>query len=136
MIKRKGKQMTLRDIFNAVGNKRKFWVKFDWDWIEDAAGNIVPITNVRRHLDSEVSVHYQWFHHMNKNIDTDAIYNAIEILDYTTFAKWFVKLKHEELVYLPTDAQIWINNEYIGSVVVAYDEATFKLITSQDYECG
>jgi hypothetical protein len=128
--------MTLRDVFDAVGDKRKFWVKFDWDWIEDAAGNIRPVTDVQRHMDSEVSIHYQWFHHMNAGIDTDEIYNAIKNLDYETFAKWFVKLRYEELVYFPTDAQIWIDNECVGSVCVVYDEKTFNLITSQDFECG
>ena len=128
--------MTLRDVFDAVGDKRKFWVDFDWDWIEDAYGNIRPVTNVQRHLDSEVSIHYQWFHHMNNEIDTDEIYKAIEDHDYATFAKWFIKVRNEELTYLPTDAQIWIDDECIGSVVVVYEEKTFNLITSQDFECG
>ena len=128
--------MTLRDVFEAVGNKRKFWVKFDWDWIEDATGNIRPVTNVQRHMDSEISVHYQWFHHMNASVDTNEIWKSIENYDYTTFAKWYRKLADEFLIYLPTEAQIWIGDECIGSVVVVYDEKTFNLISSQDCECG
>jgi hypothetical protein len=128
--------MTLRDVFDAVGDKKKFWLHFDWDWIEDAYGTIRPVTDVQRHLDCEVSIHYQWFHHMNNEIDTDELWKSIDIHDYATFAKWFNKFRNETLTYLPTDAQIWIENECIGSVVVVYDEKTFNLITSQDFECG
>jgi len=128
--------MTLRDVFNAVGNKIKFWVNFNWDWIEDATGNIRPVTNVQRHLDCEVSIRYQWFHHMNADVDIDEIWKSIENYDYTTFAKWYRKLADETLTYLPTRAQIWIGDECIGSVVVVYDEKTFNLISSQDCECG
>ena len=128
--------MTLKDVLNAVSNKRRFWLKFDWNWEKNVEGNIIPTTKVVRNLNSEVSVHYQWFHHMNNNIDTKEIWRAIETHNYSAFVKWYNRLKDEEFTYLPTDAQIWIEDECIGSVVVVYDEKTFNLITSQDFECG
>ena len=128
--------MTLRDIFNAVGKNKKFWIHFDWDWEENYIGNIIPTTKAPRNLDSEVSIHYQWFHHMNVDLDTDELWKAIESHDYSVFVKWFNRLKNENLTYLPTDAQIWMGEDCIGSVVVAYDVNTFNLITSQDCECG
>ena len=73
----------------------------------------------------------------NPNINTSEIYNAIETHNYKIFSKWFDVLEAQLPVeYLPIDAEIRVGGEYIGSVCVAFDEQVFKLITSQDHECG
>ena len=127
--------MKLIDIINAVGN-RKDWIRFYWDWQTSDDGIIIPMMDVTPTLDSEVAVIYQWFHHLNPNIDTKEIWSAIENHDYATFMKWYNILRNENLTYLPSQATIWIGDCCVGDVCVAYNQETFALISDEDYECG
>lgn len=128
--------MKLKDILSAVGCHTD-WIRFDANWNLDDSGqvNITLPTNIT--IDTEVNVHYQWFWHCNPNINTTEICYAIKSHDYTTFTKWFEALKSElPYIYLPCDAEIWVDNVCVGNVCVAFNEETFRLITSQDHECG
>lgn len=127
--------MKLRDVFQAVGT-RKYWINFHYDWMITEDEHIVPVTPTEITMDSEVDILYQWYWHCNPNVNTKEIEQAIENHDYKTFRKWFKKLEVEEWEYLPTSADIYIGNAYIGTVCVAYDEGLFSLITDNDHECG
>ena len=128
--------MKFKDILCAVG-ERMDWIKIHADWSLNDSGQITMSLPANITLDSEVDVHYQWFWHCNTEIDTSEIYNAIETHDYTTFIKWFEILESKlPIVYLPCDAEMWVDDKYIGSVCVAFNKQTFQLITSQDHECG
>ena len=74
--------------------------------------------------------------HCNPDIDEGTIQKAIEDHDYDTFDKFHRKLLHEDLLFLPCDADILVNGEFVGTVCIAYSPETFALITSQDCECG
>lgn len=128
--------MKLKDVIEAVGD-RTDWIQFYSSWKLTDSGKVVMTFPSNITLNSDVDIHYQWFWHCNPSVDTTEIYNAIRTHDYTTFTKWFEALESElPFVYLPNDAEIWINDEYLGSVCVAFNEKTFRLITSQDHECG
>ena len=128
--------MKLEEVICAVG-VRTDWIRFHTKWNVDANGQIITtcLTNIA--LNSEVDVHYQWFWHCNPEVDTTEIYDAIEAHDYATFTKWFEMLELKSpIVYLPFDAQIWIEGVHVGDICIAFDKDTFQLITSQDHECG
>jgi hypothetical protein len=127
--------MKLRDVFQAVGN-RKYWINFHYDWTITEDDHIVPISPTEITMDSDVDILYQWYTHLNPDVDVKEIECAIENHDYQTFMKWFDKLQGEELEYLPTEAYIYINNAYVGTVCVVYDEGLFAMITDNDHECG
>ena len=128
--------MKLKDVIEAVG-VRKDWIHFDVDWNLTDNGQITLAVPVSMTLDSDVDVHYQWFWHCNPDVDTAEIVNAIETHDYATFARWFetLELKYP-MIYLPSDAEMFVDGKYVGTVCVAFSEQTFNLITSQDHECG
>lgn len=127
--------MKLRDIFQAVGD-RKYWINFHYDWTIREDDHIVPVTPTEITMDSEVDMLYQWYTHLNPNVDVEEIERAIVNHDYKTFMKWFDKLQSEEWEYLPTSANIYIGHEYVGTVCVVYDEDLFSMITDYDHECG
>jgi hypothetical protein len=127
--------MKLRDVFQAVGN-RKYWINFHYDWTITEDDHIVPVVPTEITMDSEVDIFYQWYTHLNPDVDVKEIESAIEDHDYETFIKWFERLISEEWEYLPTAANIYIGNNYVGTVCVAYDEGLFSLITDYDHECG
>ena len=128
--------MKFKDLLNAVGS-RNDWIKLYTNWELTDDGEIIIAFPVRLTPETEVEIHYQWFWHCNPNINTSEIYNAIETHNYKIFSKWFDVLEAQLPVeYLPIDAEIRVGGEYIGSVCVAFDEQVFKLITSQDHECG
>lgn len=127
--------MKLRDVFQAIGN-RKYWINFHYDWTITEDEHIVPVVPTEITMDSEVDLFYQWYTHLNPNVDIEEIERAIENHDYKTFMKWFESLVSEEWEYLPTTANIYIGNTYIGTVCVVYDEGLFAMITDYDHECG
>jgi hypothetical protein len=127
--------MKLKDVIEAAGN-RLDWISFHWDWNIDHNDNIIPVMPVNINMDSDVSIHYQWFHHCDPHLNTTEVYDAIKNHDYNTFYKWFSTFENDQWTYLPSDADIWVDDEYVGRVCVAYRENLFALITSQDHECG
>lgn len=127
--------MKLKDVFAAAG-ERTDWVKFHWEWELTDTGNVIPKLPVNITLDSEVEICYQWFWHCNFDVDTKEIADSIESHNYQAFTKWFEKLSREQFTYLPTDAGIFVDDQYIGDVCVAFDNNMFALITKQDHECG
>ena len=127
--------MKLRDVIEAIGD-RKYWIKFHYDWSVTSDGCIVPVSPKEITMDSDVDILYQWYWHLNPNVNTKEIECAIENHDYKTFMKWFEKLEKEPWEYLPTTANIYIDHTYIGTVCVVYNEELFSLITENDHECG
>lgn len=127
--------MKLADIINAVGDRHD-WIAFGYGWTIDETGAIQPTMPVSLTLDTEVSVIYQWYHHLNPDFDKDATFSAIENHDFATFEKLFNKFGWDPIVYFPTKATIFAGDESVGEVVVAFSPDTFNLITDQDYECG
>lgn len=127
--------MKLREIIEAVGNK-KYWITFHYDWNVTEDGHVVPVQEKEITLDSDVELHYQWYTHLNHKIDVRAIEAAIENHDYKEFSKWVRMFEDEPWEYFPDRADIWSFGVYVGTVCVAYDEALFSLITSNDHECG
>ena len=127
--------MKLKDIFTAAGN-RLDWINFHWDWRIDDNGNVVPVMPVNINMNSDISVVYQWFHHFDPNLDTKDACNTIKNHDYNTFCKWFKMFEDDPWTYFPCEAALWVDDEYIGDVCVAYSEKLFSMITDQDHECG
>ena len=127
--------MKLRDIIQAIGNQRH-WIDFYYDWSIASDGHIVPMPETEITLDSDVEIYYQWYTHLNPNVDVKEIEDSIENHDYKTFTKWFEKLVSEPWEYLPTRANIWSGNAYVGTVCVVYDKKLFSLITDNGHECG
>jgi hypothetical protein len=127
--------MKLRDIIEALG-KKKYWITFHYDWTVATDGRIVPVPEKEITLDSDVELHYQWYTHLNPKVNTKEIDAAIENHDYKTFSKWVKMFENAPWEYFPSMASIWSGDAYVGTVCVAYDEALFSLITSNDHECG
>lgn len=127
--------MKLKDIIVAAEN-RPDWISFHWDWEIACNGNIVPVMPVGVNTNSDVSIVYQWFHHCNPHLDTKEVSKAIKAHDYNTFYKWYEKFEFDPWVYFPSKANIWIDDEFVGEVCVAYSEKLFALITDEDHECG
>ena len=127
--------MKLRDVIEAVGN-RKHLIQFYCDWAVTLDNHIIPKFEAEITMDSDVEIYYQWYTHLNPNVNTKAIEDAIENHDYKTFTKWLNKLSQEPWEYLPSRANLWSGDAYIGTVCVAYDEELFSLITDNGYECG
>lgn len=128
--------MKFKELLDAVDSRHN-WISFACDWSVQDDGNVAIKPYVNITLDTEVDVHYQWFWHCNLDVNTTEIYNAIATHDYETFTKWFDAFKERLPVeYLPINAEIRVDGEYIGDICVAFSEQTFKLITSQDHECG
>lgn len=127
--------MKLKDIMQAVGDRR-YWIHFHYDWTITLDGHIVPVCEKEITMDSDVEIFYQWYNHLNPNVDTKEIECAIENHDYKTFMKWFNKLEKEQWEYLPTEANIYSGDVYVGTVCVVYDEKLFSLIADSGYECG
>lgn len=127
--------MKLRDIMKVVGDRR-YWLKFHYDWSMTQDGHIVPVSEREVTMDTDVYIFYQWYNHLNPNVDTKEIERAIENHDYKTFMMWFKKLENEPWEYLPTTASIWSGDAYIGTVCVVYDARLFSLITENGHECG
>ena len=128
--------MKFKDLLSAVG-PRTDWIRLYTNCELTDGGEIIMTVPVHLTLETEVTVHYQWFWHCNPDVNTTEISNAIDTHDYETFSKWFDILESRlPVTYLPVDAEICVDGEYVGSVCVAFSEQTFKLITSQDHECG
>ena len=127
--------MKLRDILQAVGDSR-YWIRFHYNWSITSDGRIVPVAEKEITMDSDVNIHYQWYTHHNPNVNIAEIENAIENHDYQTFMWWFNKLENEQWEYLPTQADIWSGDAYVGTVCVVYDKRLFSLISGNDHECG
>ena len=127
--------MKLKDIIQAVG-KKKYWISFYYDWTITSDGRVVPVSEAELTMESDVELFYQWYWHLNPKVNTKEIEEAIENHDYKTFMKWFNMLEKEPWEYLPTRANIWAGDTYVGTVCVAYDEGLFSLITGNDHECG
>lgn len=127
--------MKLKDIINAAGH-RLDWINFHWDWNIDDNEDIIPVTPININMDSEISIHYQWFHHFDQTLNRDEAWNAIKEHDYETFYKWYKMFEDDQWVYFPSKASIFIDDECIGEVCIVYDPRVFSLITDQDCECG
>lgn len=127
--------MKLADIIKAVG-KRRDWIRFEHGWTIDEAGAVKLTMPVKLTPETEVSVIYQWFHHMDPGLDKDAAFEVIRNQDYKAFQKLHARFIRENFLYFPDTATIFADDEYIGEVVVAYSPDTFALIADQDYECG
>ena len=127
--------MKLRDIINTVGS-RLDWIRFNWDWVITGNGAVLPDLRTNLNTNSDVTVVYQWYHHMNPDIDMNEISNVIETHDYDTFYKWYKKFETDHWTYFPSEASIFVEDEYVGDICIAYDPNVFALITCQDHECG
>lgn len=127
--------MKLREIIEAVG-KKKYWIAFHYDWSITEDGRIIPKAEKEITMDSDVNIFYQWYTHLNPNVNIAEIENAIDNHDYKTFMKWFNKLENEPWEYLPTRAEIWCDDAYIGTICVVYDVKLFSLIADNGHECG
>lgn len=83
---------------------------------------------------TEIRVIYFWYYHLNPKVKTKEIEAAINNHDWKTFAKWLEWQEEQDLMYFPEHADVYINGEYFGELLV--NEETFNFITDNDYECG
>lgn len=127
--------MKFKELVDAVG-PRKDWISFVCDWNIQDDGNVRVEPTVNITLDTEIDIHYQWFHHCNPNFNASEVWDAIEQHDYDVFYKWYEKFVTEPWTYLPSTASIYAGEKYIGDVCIAWHPDVFSLINSQDHECG
>ena len=127
--------MKFKDLINAVG-PRKDWISFWCNWDVKENGSVVISPSVDVTLDTEVEVGYQWFHHCNPNLNRDEVWESIEQHDYNTFYKWYETFMTDHWVYLPSTANIYVGDECIGEISVAWHPSVFSLVSFQDCECG
>lgn len=83
---------------------------------------------------NKIHVVYLWYYHLNPNVNTKEIEKAIDNHDWKTFKKWLEWQKTQPLMYFPDYADVYINKEYVGKLII--NEENFNLITCNDYECG
>lgn len=83
---------------------------------------------------TKIRVVYLWYYHLNPKVKTREIETAINNHDWKTFEKWLKWQEEQDLVYFPEYADVYINGEYFGELLI--NEETFNLITVNDYECG
>ena len=83
---------------------------------------------------NEMRIIYFWYYHLNPKVKTREIESAINNHDWKTFEKWLEWQEEQDLVYFPEYADVYINGEYFGELLI--NEETFNLITNNEYECG
>lgn len=102
---------------------------------------------MKRILNENCQVIYCWYDHLilRENGDAKIVQQAIADGDYDTFIKMYKKYPDKTvinelgqqyyIVYFPSTAEIWYNDEIIGSLDIT-NEIGFSMITSSEYECG
>ena len=84
----------------------------------------------------EIRIVYLWYTHLNPEVtkNTKEIDKAIDNHDWEYFSKWLEWQKNEKLLYFPDGAEVYIDGEYMGDLIL--NESNFHLITVNDHECG
>ena len=86
-------------------------------------------------LSAEVEVNYYWYHHMMPDNTRKYIECIIQHGMYNEFALISDELNSDEICYLPQEASIYIDEEYIGALLLD-GKTSLKMITHSECECG
>lgn len=135
-----GHPIRFRDIVNTLGIAKGFFEpEVDWETQPDGSIKIIPGADIT--MDTEVTVNYYFYHHMNQDFPREAAQQAIEHGDWETFHEIQKRFECggsecEGIAYLPREACVAAGDKVVGTLDVTYKPEVFSLITYAESECG
>lgn len=135
-----GNPIKFGDIVSALDIAKGFFEpEVDWEVQPDGTIKIIPSADIT--MDTEVTVNYYFYHHMNQDFPREAAQQAIEQGDWETFREIQKRFECggsecEGIVYLPHEACVAAEDKVVGTLDVTYKPELFSLITYAESECG
>lgn len=125
--------MKMLNIVNAVYGKNDL-LQIDSTWM--VRNNKIQAVVPEIKMDDDVEVVYYWYHHLMPKEDAKQIQIAIDNHDFETFDKYYEKYEVSNMVFFPSEAVIYKDDDMVGTVRVLYDSNMFNLICASESECG
>lgn len=135
-----GHPIKFGDIVRALGIAKGFFEpQVDWEVQSNGAIKIIPSADIT--MDTEVTVDYYFYHHMNKDFPRETAQQAIEQGDWKAFHEIQKRFSYggsdfDGIVYLPDEACVATGDKVVGTLDVTYKPELFSLITYAESECG